>query len=67
VTLQAYAFNLFNNQIETQEDVGYTIHRPAGYPVNLYDPNVPSNNPNHGKILARQDPRLIRGAVRVSF
>jgi TonB-dependent receptor-like protein len=67
VTLQAYAFNLFNNQIETQESVIYTIRRPAGYPATLYDPNVPSNNPNYGKIPARQNPRLIRGAVRVSF
>jgi hypothetical protein len=67
MTLQAYAFNLFNNQIETQEDVGYTIHQPAGYPASLYDPNVPSNNPNYGKILSRQSPRLLRAMVRVSF
>jgi hypothetical protein len=67
VTLQAYAFNLFNNQIETQEDVGCTTSRPAGYPGTLYDPTVPCNNPNYGQILARQSPRLLRGMVRVSF
>jgi hypothetical protein len=67
VTLQAYVFNLFNNQIETQRDVNYTVRRPPGYPDTLYDPNVPSNNPNYGKIVARQDPRLFRAALRVSF
>ena len=67
VTLQAYAFNLFNNQIETAEDVGWTVRRPAGYPATLYDPNVPSNNPNYGKILSRQSPRLLRFALKASF
>ena len=67
VTVQAYAFNLFNNQIETQEVPNYTARPPAGYPDTLYDPNVPSNNPNYGKIVARQSPRLLRGMVRVSF
>jgi hypothetical protein len=66
-TLQAYVFNLFNNQIEIQRDDNYTTHPPAGYPATLYDPNVPSNNPNYDKIVARQDPRLFRAAVRVSF
>ena len=69
VTLQAYAFNLFNNQIETQENVIYTNRRPPGYPDTLYDPDVPQDrvNPNYGKILVRQDPRLFRAAVKVSF
>jgi hypothetical protein len=69
VTLQAYALNLFNNQIATQQNVFYTTRRPPGYPATLYDPNVPADrvNPNYGKILARQDPRLVRGAVKVSF
>jgi hypothetical protein len=69
VTLQAYAFNLFNNQIETQEDQGYTIRQPPGYPGTLYDPDVPPDkvSPNYGHILSRQDPRLIRGAVKISF
>ena len=44
-----------------------TIRRPAGYPDTMYDPNVPSNNPNYGKIVTRQSPRLLRGMVRVSF
>jgi Carboxypeptidase regulatory-like domain/TonB-dependent Receptor Plug Domain len=69
VTLQAYAFNLFNNQIATQEDQQYTVNRPPGYPATLYDPNVPADrvSPNYGHVLARQDPRLIRGAIKVSF
>ncbi len=69
ITAQAYVYNLFNNQIATQQDVFYTIRRPPGYPNTLYDVNVPADrvNPNYGKILARQDPRLIRGAVKISF
>ncbi len=69
VTVQAYVFNLFNNQIRTQQNVFYTTRRPPGYPATLYDPNVPADrvNPNYGKILARQDPRLVRGAVKISF
>jgi hypothetical protein len=69
VTLQAYVFNLFNNQIETLESVYYTNRRPPGYPDTLYDPNVPADRvyANYGKILARQDPRVVRGAVKISF
>jgi hypothetical protein len=67
VTLQAFLYNLFNNQIRTQQDTAYTINQPQGYPDTIYDPNVPSNNPNYGHILARQDPRLFRAAVKVSF
>jgi carboxypeptidase family protein/TonB-dependent receptor-like protein len=69
VTLQAYVFNLFNNQIETGENVLYTIRQPPGYPTTLYDPNVPPDrvNANYGKIISRQDPRLLRGAVKISF
>jgi hypothetical protein len=65
--LQAYVFNLFNNQIATAEDQNYTTHPTAGYPANLFDAAVASNNPNYGKIIARQDPRLFRVAVKVSF
>jgi hypothetical protein len=69
VTLQAYVFNLFNNQIETLESVYYTNRRPPGYPDTLYDPNVPADRiyANYGKILARQEPRVVRGAVKISF
>jgi len=69
VTAQAYLFNVFNNQIRTQQNVEYTIRRPPGYPDTLYDPNVPPDkvNPAYGTILARQDPRFFRAAVRVSF
>lgn len=67
VTLQAYALNLLNNQIETSEDIYYTWQPPAGYPATIYDSTVPPDNPDYGKVLARQDPRKIRGAVRISF
>jgi hypothetical protein len=69
VTAQAYLFNVFNNQIRTQQDVAYTTNRPPGYPDTLYDPNVPADavSPAYGKIIARQSPRLFRAAVRVSF
>jgi len=69
VTLQAYVFNLFNNQIEIREDVNYTVGPPPGYPDTLYEPIVPSNsvNPTYGKIVARQDPRLFRAAMKISF
>lgn len=69
VTAQAYLFNVFNNQIEIQRDDNYTTRAPAGYPATLYDPDVPSNNQNqsYGKIVLRQDPRLFRAALRVSF
>ena len=66
-TLQAYVFNVFNNQIETLRDDNYTTRRPAGYPASLYDPDVSSNNSAYDKIVARQDPRLFRAALRVSF
>lgn len=67
-TLQAYVYNVFNNQIATNQSVAYTANQqPEGYPATLYDPNVPSNNPLYGKIFNRQDPRLFRAAVRVSF
>jgi hypothetical protein len=67
--LQAYAFNLFNNQIQTRVEEGYSIYPPPGYPATLYDPNVPADrvSPNYGHILTRQDPRLLRAAVKVSF
>ncbi len=68
VTLEAYLYNAFNNQIRTNQDVGYTVFAPPeGYPDTLYNPSVPSNNPDYGKILNRQEPRLFRAAVRVSF
>jgi hypothetical protein len=76
VTLQAYLFNLFNNQIATTKDVvwnnqtwpGYPSSpqdQPPGYPASLFDqPNI---NTNYGKITARTDPRVFRAAARISF
>jgi hypothetical protein len=70
VTLQAYVHNVFNNQLPVNQSVAYTaIQAPTGYPATLYDPVVPPDdvNPNYNKVLARQEPRLFRAAVRVSF
>ena len=52
VTLQAFLYSVFNNQIRTQQDTAYTINQPDGYPDTIYDPNVPSNNPEYVHILA---------------
>jgi outer membrane receptor protein involved in Fe transport len=55
VTLQAYLYNAFNNQLPmTRDDVATT--------GDSQDPN-----PNYGKITSRQAPRSFRAAVRVSF
>jgi hypothetical protein len=69
VTLHAHVFNVFNNQIRTRQAVAYGIRRPPGYPDTLYDPEVPADrvNPNYGKIRERQEPRLVRGAIKISF
>ena len=72
VTLQAYVYNLFNNQLNANQSMSYTNQQTPGYPGNLYDPVLPPEdadlvNPNYGKILNRQEPRLFRAAVRVSF
>ena len=69
VTLQAYVYNLFNNQIRTGQDTVWST-QPAqdGYPDTIYDPNQrlePTSN--YGKITGRQPPRLFRAALRVSF
>jgi hypothetical protein len=69
VTAQAYVFNLFNNQIRTRQEVKYTTAPPPGYPATIYDPEVPPDrvNPQYGKTLSRQEPRLFRAALRISF
>jgi hypothetical protein len=67
VTLQAYVFNVFNNQIATSTDAAWTITTPDGYPASLEDPNQPRNNPDYGRVDDRSDPRLFRAAIRVSF
>ena len=76
ITPQLYVFNLLNKQIETLEDVRYSTSQPAGYlfcgnlsdpRCTIFDPNQQQTNPNYGKITQRQDPRLFRGAVKISF
>jgi hypothetical protein len=67
VTLQAYLFNVFNKQIAVDRDNSWSISPPAGFPATIYDPNQEQNNPYYGSVTRRQDPRVFRGAVRVSF
>jgi hypothetical protein len=67
MTLQGYVFNLFDNQIPVWKNTTWSNRPPAGYPNTLYDPNQEQTNSNYGKVAARQDPRLFRAAIRVSF
>ncbi len=67
VTLQAYLFNVFNQQIAVDRDNSWSISPPAGYPATIYDPNQEQNNPYYGSVTRRQDPRIFRAAVKVSF
>jgi outer membrane receptor protein involved in Fe transport len=76
ITPQLYVFNLIGRQIETLEDVRYSTSQPAGYQFcgdlsdprcTIFDPNQQQTNPNYGKVTQRQDPRLIRGAIKISF
>jgi hypothetical protein len=66
-TLQGYLYNVFNNQIVTSRDEGWTISPTEGYPSNLYDPDQESNNPNYGKVTGRSSPRSFRAAAKFSF
>jgi hypothetical protein len=64
VTLQAYVFDLFNNQTPLTRNDDWTTS-PNGQP---FDPNQPSNNDGqYGKFTSRTTPRSFRAAVRVSF
>ena len=67
VTAQLYVFNLFNNQIRTSQDMVWSTFAPPDYPISLFDPNQEQNNPEYRKITGRQEPRLVRGAIRISF
>lgn len=67
VTVQAYVFNLFNNQIATARDDVWSDVAPPDYPASIFDPNQEQSNPEYGKTQARQDPRLVRGSLKISF
>jgi hypothetical protein len=56
VTLQAYLYNVFNNQLPMTRDDVYTTSE-----------NAQDINPDYGKVTSRQAPRSFRAAVRVSF
>jgi hypothetical protein len=67
VTLQAYVYNLFNQQIRTDENAVWSSVQQEGYPETIFDPNQTQSNEEYGQITVRTDPRLFRAAVRVSF
>ena len=66
-TIQAYVFNLFDNQNATSRDDVWSDAPPPDYPASVYDPNQEQNNPEYGKVTSRQEPRLIRGSLKISF
>jgi hypothetical protein len=67
VTLQAYVFNFFNNQIAISRDDVWSRTPPDGFPDTIYDPNQERNNDEYGKITGRSEPRSFRAAVKISF
>ena len=67
VTLQAYLFNVFNEQIAISRDEAWSNQQPPDYPASIFDPNQEQNNPEYGKVNGRSEPRVFRAAVRVSF
>jgi hypothetical protein len=67
VTLQAYLFNVFNKQIAVDRDNTWSISPPKGFPATIFDPNQEQTNPESGKVTGRQEPRVFRAAIRVSF
>jgi hypothetical protein len=67
VTLQAYLFNVFNEQIATSRDEAWSTQQPPDYPASIFDANQEQNNPEYGKVTGRSDPRVFRAALRVSF
>jgi outer membrane receptor protein involved in Fe transport len=68
VTLQAYLFNVFNKQIAVDRDNSWSsTSPPADFPATIYDPNQEQTNPYYGAITRRQEPRVFRAAIRVSF
>ncbi len=67
-TLQAYVYNVFNNQIATTVDeVWGSDLPPAGYPGTIYDPKQKQDNPTYGQVTWRSPPRSFRAGLRVSF
>jgi hypothetical protein len=67
VTVQAYLFNAFNNQIATSRDEAWSSSPPDGFPATIYDPNQEKSNLEYGKVTSRQEPRYFRAAVKISF
>ena len=66
-TLQGYLYDVFNNQIVTSRDEGWTTAPPEGYGGTIYDPNQVQNNPSYGRVTSRSAPRSFRAALKVAF
>jgi hypothetical protein len=67
LTLQAYVYNLFNNQAAASVDEVWSWAPPPGYPATIYDPNQPQGNPTYGQVTLRYAPRSLRTGLRVAF
>jgi outer membrane receptor protein involved in Fe transport len=67
VTLQGYLFNIFNKQIAVDRDNSWSTSAPENFPATIYDPNQEQTNPYYGDVTRRQEPRVFRAAIRVSF
>jgi hypothetical protein len=87
VSLLAYVFNIFNNQLKTNVDNQWQVSQGANYPKSpdeynqLFLPPCTAaqdsdpvgnqcneqKNVNYGKNISRQQPRLFRAAIKVSF
>ena len=65
VTLQGYLYNVFNNQIPTDQDMVWSNQRPEGIGARSSIPNQTQSNENYGKATSLVA-RLFRLATRVS-
>jgi len=71
VTAQVYVDNLFNHQFPTGREWVYrrTGRHLVGYPDTIYDTTVPEDSQyeKYNWVDSRQDPRLFRASLRVTF
>ena len=64
-TVQAYLFNVFNNQTAIATDTTWSYEPWEGYPGGAYD--SPKQNEEYGRVTERHAPRSFRAALKVSF
>lgn len=80
ITPQLYVFNVIGRQQPILEDVRFSTSQPAGYRncvapagslsnpgCTILDPNQQQTNVNYGKVTQREDARLLRGSIKISF